>query len=216
MTWMHAEDCCMHCLSLKLYGQEKTCHLNFHIMSAKSEFTVLLTKPTHTTNTDPHSTSSLFTPMCFIGTLPSSGSLQTNIENSLNSTTVYYSCSTHCIIVISRAEIWNIKSQKMWLQFCMFTYLLTPWSSPWEANRFAASQEIPCILRNPKVHDHIHKCLPGCPYPEPSHSSPYPHILKIHLNIILLSMPGSPQWSLYLTLDIYWIRNRTRCFYIQT
>ena len=37
-----------------------------------------------------------------------------------------------------------------------------------------------------------------CPYPEPARSSPYipaTHFLKIHLNIILPSMPGSPKWS---------------------
>jgi len=35
------------------------------------------------------------------------------------------------------------------------------------------------------------------PYPEPARSvhNPTSHFLKIHLNIILPSTPGSPQWS---------------------
>jgi hypothetical protein len=61
-----------------------------------------------------------------------------------------------------------------------------------EANRFAASQKIPRILWNPKVHYHIHRCLPPV-YPEPV-QTPTSHFLKIHLNIILPSMPGSPHW----------------------
>ena len=36
-------------------------------------------------------------------------------------------------------------------------------SPSWETNQFAASQEIPRILRNPKVHHHIHKSLPPVP-----------------------------------------------------
>ena len=32
-------------------------------------------------------------------------------------------------------------------------------STTWEANRFSATQEIPCILWNLKVHYHIHKSL---------------------------------------------------------
>jgi len=73
-------------------------------------------------------------------------------------------------------------------------------SPSWEANRFAASEEILRILWNPKVHCHIHKCPPTFPilsHLDPIHT-PTSHFLKIHLNIILPSAPGSPQWSLFL------------------
>ena len=44
----------------------------------------------------------------------------------------------------------------------------------WEANRLSASQEIPRILWNPKIHYRIQ--VPAtCPYPEPVRSSPYSH-----------------------------------------
>jgi len=78
----------------------------------------------------------------------------------------------------------------------LFTYLILQ-SPSWEANRFSPSQEIPRILRNPKVHYHIHKCPPPVPILsqlDPVHT-PTSHFLKIHLNIIFPSMPGSPKWS---------------------
>jgi hypothetical protein len=85
----------------------------------------------------------------------------------------------------------------------LLTYVLTysmEQSPTWEANRFAASQEIPRILWNPKVHYRINNCPPPVfilSQPNPVHT-PTSHFLKIHPNIILPSTPGSPQWSLSL------------------
>jgi hypothetical protein len=68
---------------------------------------------------------------------------------------------------------------------------------PWEANSFSARQEITRILWNPKVHYSIHNTPPPVPILSelnPLHAPPF-HILKIHFNIILPSIPGSPKRS---------------------
>ena len=76
----------------------------------------------------------------------------------------------------------------------LLTYLLTysmVQSPSWEANWFAASQEIPRILRNPKVHYRTHKRPPPVPIlsqPSPVHI-PTSHHLEIHPNIIYPSTP---------------------------
>ena len=84
----------------------------------------------------------------------------------------------------------------------LLTYLLTPWSGvlleKWTGS--AASQEIPRILWNPKLHYHTHNCPPPLPVLSQLHPVPTTpsHFLKIHLNIILPSTSGSPHLSLSL------------------
>ena len=70
----------------------------------------------------------------------------------------------------------------------------------WEANRFSASQEIPHILWNSKVHYRIHKSPPPVSILSQLDQVYPPHIpfLKIHLNIILTSKPGSSKWFPFL------------------
>ena len=64
----------------------------------------------------------------------------------------------------------------------------------------AASQEIPCISRNPKVHYRTHKHPPPISIlgqPNPVHILTS-HLLEIRPNIIHPSTTRSPQWSLSL------------------
>ena len=107
----------------------------------------------------------------------------------------------------------EIRTKYLKLSFSrhILTYLLTDWltylltytvvqSPSWEANWFAASQEIPRISRNTKVHYRTHKRPPpvsilGQPNPVHIRTS---HLLEIQPNIIHPSTPRSPQWSLSL------------------
>ena len=98
-----------------------------------------------------------------------------------------------------------------WPKFCTEWYSLTTekyfgilltysmvQSPSWEANWFAASQEIPRISRNPKIHYRTHKRPPPVSIlsqPNPVHI-PTSHLLEIHPNIIHPSRPRSPHYLL--------------------
>ena len=88
---------------------------------------------------------------------------------------------------------------RVWVYIYIYTYSMVQ-SPSWEANWFAASQEIPSISRNPKVHYRTHKRPPPVSIlgrPNPVHI-PTSHLLEIHPNIMHPSTPRSPQWSLSL------------------
>ena len=82
---------------------------------------------------------------------------------------------------------------------CIITYSMEQ-SPAWEANKFSASQEIPPILWNQKVHYRVFTkaCHLSLFWARSIQYMPPIPRLKIHLNIILPTMPGSSTWSLSL------------------
>ena len=81
----------------------------------------------------------------------------------------------------------------------LLTYSMVQ-SPSWEANWFAASQEIPRILWNPKVHYHTHKPPPPVPIlgqPNPVHI-PTSHLLEIRPYTLIFKT----NWSIIVVLLI--------------
>ena len=117
-----------------------------------------------------------------------------------------YCCTAHYILT-------DHKTRDFYSNYVHFSFKISTWrvrqillthstvqSPSWAAIWFAASQEIPRISWNPKVHYHTHKCPPPVSIlgqPNPVHI-PTSHLLEIHPNIINPSTTRSPQWSLSL------------------
>ena len=95
----------------------------------------------------------------------------------------------HTLLIKGLACLKNMRLVKLLSRFGHMGNLLTysmVQSRSWEANWFAASQEIPRISRNSKVHYRTHKPLPPVSIlgqPNPVHI-PTSHFLEIHPNII--------------------------------
>jgi hypothetical protein len=68
-----------------------------------------------------------------------------------------------------------------------------------EADSRSVTLEIISILWNPRVHYRVHKNPPLVSVLSQINPVPKLHLIfQIHINIILLSMPRSPKWSLFL------------------
>ena len=111
----------------------------------------------------------------------------------------------HCSPILTHNSVYSTVQctyLPTYLPTYLLTYSLTPCSRVLleKLTGFAANQEIPRTLWNPKVHYRTHKRPPPVPILSQLHPVPTTpsHFLKINLNIIIPSTSWPPQWSLIL------------------
>jgi hypothetical protein len=84
----------------------------------------------------------------------------------------------------------------------------------WEADSHSASQEIPCLLRHPKVHYRVHNSTPLASIVSqitPVQTFP-PCFRKIHSNIIFPSTSTSSEWS--LPFNFFFLLCSVACYFL--
>ena len=104
--------------------------------------------------------------------------------------------TTICILLVLHVRNY-VTYFELYGQFLIYSMEQSPC---WQANRSSASQEIPLILWNLKVHYCIYKCLTPVTILnqiDPVHF-PISHFLNLHLHIILPPKLGSSKWSFSL------------------
>jgi hypothetical protein len=112
--------------------------------------------------------------------------------------------SRYSLIPCSDSLQWSPDSdQSLLFHTHSLTHSLMELSPSWDPANCAATQEIPSVLWNPKVHYRVHKSPPLVPTQNqinPIRTIP-PYLSKIHLNIVHPSTSWSSQWSLPLWIS---------------
>jgi hypothetical protein len=108
--------------------------------------------------------------------------------------------ASKCPVTIHVKQNWNTGLCITRCFYYLLIYFLTELSPSWEATHCAATQELPSILWNPKVHHRVHKSPPVVPilsqinpvYTIPSYLSKILRSILILSTHLRLGLPSDP------------------------